>query len=377
MICAGIVLACFALNPNVLYLATIPMTEIVFLAGLSVALLALVRRNVLLGVLASWFMSLTRYDGWFLIPFLALGFALSSRADRWRTLFGFGFAASLAPLCWIAHNWWETSNPLDFYNGPYSAMAIQGNHDYPGYHNWPVAVQYYSAAARLCAGSLLIGLGLIGLLCGLLKKCAWPMLFLLLTPAFYIWSIHSSKNPVRIPILWPHDYYNSRYGIAVVVFAAFAAGAIALAIPKDFRIFAVVLPIISVAPWILHPSPENWITWKESQVNSNTRRAWTDRSADYIKARYVDGEGILTSFGDLTGIFCKAEIPLKETLHEGNGPEWLAAATQPENYRPARWVIVQAGTKISNKIGHSDGYALVQSILSKDGPTVEIYQRNE
>ncbi|HMF79139.1 MAG TPA: hypothetical protein VK604_26000, partial [Bryobacteraceae bacterium] len=68
-ICAAIVLACFALNPNVLYLASIPMTEIVFLAGLAALLFAILRFRatqksgyLLLGVIASWWMCLTRYD---------------------------------------------------------------------------------------------------------------------------------------------------------------------------------------------------------------------------------------------------------------------------------------------------------------------------
>ncbi len=62
-----------------LYLSSIPMTETVFLAGLAVCFLAILRFQAtqqrsyfLLALLACWFMSLTRYDGWFLIPFIAL-----------------------------------------------------------------------------------------------------------------------------------------------------------------------------------------------------------------------------------------------------------------------------------------------------------------
>ena len=40
---AVVAVACFALNPNVLYLATIPMTEIVFMAALFLILLAVLR----------------------------------------------------------------------------------------------------------------------------------------------------------------------------------------------------------------------------------------------------------------------------------------------------------------------------------------------
>ena len=94
-IAAAVVVSCFALNPNILYLASIPMTEIVFLAGLAVLLFALFRFRrtqnralILLGVLASWSMSLTRYDGWFLIPFAALAFALFAKGRRWIVLVG-------------------------------------------------------------------------------------------------------------------------------------------------------------------------------------------------------------------------------------------------------------------------------------------------
>ena len=79
---AAVALICFALNPNVLYLATITMTEIVFAAGLTCCLLAVLRFRrtqrvgyLALAVMASWWMSLTRYDGWFLIPFIAMALA--------------------------------------------------------------------------------------------------------------------------------------------------------------------------------------------------------------------------------------------------------------------------------------------------------------
>ena len=337
------VVACFALNPNILYLASIPMTEVVFLAALAVMLLVLFRfratqkkRFVSLGVAAVWSMSLTRYDGWFLIPFASLGFALFAKKRRWPTLIAFGVLASVAPLYWIAHNWWETGNALDFYNGPYSPIAIQGSKSYPGYHDWKQAFVYYSAAAELCAGGPLLVLGCIGAGCAASKKVIAPLFFLLLTPVFYVWSIHSSgATPIHVPQLWPFTYYNTRYGIAVVPLAAFAAGAIVLALPARLRWFAFALPLLPVAVWSSRPSPESWICWKESEVNSIARRAWTTASADFLRTNYRHGDGMLARFGDLTGIFCRARIPLAEALHEGNGPAWLAATSRPDLFHPA------------------------------------------
>ncbi|MGH9626350.1 MAG: hypothetical protein ACRD4G_18710, partial [Bryobacteraceae bacterium] len=217
---ALVVVAVFALNPNILYLASIPMTEIVFFAGLGAALLAMFRFHasqngwwITLGVAASWWMSLTRYDGWFLIPFLAVSFAFFARRHRIAVFVIFGALASLAPLYWIAHNWWETGNALYFYNGPYSPKAIQGNHWYPGDRDWLLALRYYGAAARLCSGWPLIALGYVGLALAVWKRRAFGACFLLLTPAFYVWSMHSSGGtPIHVPQLWPHSYYNTRYG---------------------------------------------------------------------------------------------------------------------------------------------------------------------
>jgi hypothetical protein len=379
---ALVVLGCFALNPNLLYLSAIPMTESVFLAGLSVAFLSLLRfaatqqrRYLVLGVLASWFMSLTRYDGWFLIPFIGLYFARSSYDRRWRIFFMVCAVASLAPLCWMANSWWETSNPFDFINGPYSASAIQGAKPYPGMHNWPQAAQYYFAAGRLCAGWPLTILGVLGAVVALLHKQMRPAFFLLLTPAFYVWSIHSSKTPIHVPTLWPFSYYNTRYGIAVLVFCAFAAGALAEVLHR--KSLCLIIPLLSVTPWLINPSPGHWICWKESEQNSLSRRAWTRAAARFLDGNYKLGDGILLHFGDLAGIFGQSHIPLREAIHEGTKPDWLPAIAAPAAFHPAKWAIALHGDVVSVALQHCQPppYKLVMEITTKDDPKLEIYQR--
>jgi hypothetical protein len=383
---ALVVVACFALNPNLLYLASIPMTEVLFLAGLAVLLFALFRfritqdqKLILLAAAASWSMTLTRYDGWFLIPFAGLGFALFAKSNRFAVLMGFGGLASLAPLYWLAHNYWETGDALDFYRGPYSAKAIQGARSYPGYHDLLSALRYYAAAGRLCAGWPLIFISLIGVACSVIKRVAAPILFLLLIPLFYVWSIYSSSTPIHVPHLWPFSYYNTRYGIAVLPLAAFAAGAIVLVVPLQWRRFALALPVLSVATWLIHPSKENWICWKESQMNSESRRAWTKAGAEFLHENYQPGDGLLMSSGDLTGILCQEKIHIAESLHEGNGPAWLAATSRPEYLHREKWAIAQAGDFVSKAIDRANRnypvYRLVQEVHVKDAPVLEIYRR--
>ncbi len=384
---AAVVVICFALNPNVLYLATIPMTEIVFLAALSVVLLGLLRFRatqrcgwIVLILFASWSLSLTRYDGWFLIPFIGFWLlGLTQHRRRLLVFFLFEAAACLAPLYWIAHNWWETGNALAFYNGPYSPIAIQKHQSYPGYQDWSAAIHYYCRTGELCAGLGLILLGVIGAVVAYSREVLQPLLFLSLTPLFYMWSMHSSGGtPIHIPPLWPFTYYNSRYGIAVVVLCAFAAGAIVLAVPQRWKRFSLLIPLMALAPWLLHPSREHWICWKESQVNSVDRRAWTNAGAKFLEMNYERGQGILSSTGDVTGIYRSAGIHLSETLNIGNGPMWFLATTRPDLYHPNLWAVVQAGDGLSTSlVGRSAPYSQVQTIsTSKFSPDLQILERS-
>lgn len=383
---AAVVVACFALNPNVLYLAAIPMTEIVFLAALSLVLLAVLkfratqRRGwIVVIVLASWSLSLTRYDGWFLIPFIGFWVLGITRHRRVLLFLLVGAAASLAPFYWIAHNWWETGNALDFYNGPYSAVAIQKHQPYPGYQDWAVATRYYFTAGELCCGFGLALLGIAGAIAAFYRQTLQPLLFLCLTPSFYIWSMHSSGGtPIHVPSLWPFTYYNSRYGIAVVVLCAFAAGAIVPALPARWKSFSMLIPVVAVAPWLLHPSHERWICWKESQVNSVDRRAWTNAAVKFFRANYEKGQGILTSTGDVTAIYRRSGIHLSETLNIGNGPMWFLATIRPDLYHPNAWAVAQVGDGLSTSlVFRSAPYSQLESIsTSRFSPNLQILRRS-
>ncbi len=378
---AILVLVCFALNPNVLYLASIPMTEVVFLAGLAGFLLALLRFGrtqkgfyVVAGALACWLMSLTRYDGWFLIPFAGLAMGYCSARRRIAVALAFCAVASLVPVYWMAHNFWETGNALDFFNGPYSAVAIQGGKPYPGYQDWLTAIRYYYEAGRMCSGIGLIVLGAVGLVCAFFKRKFLACGFLLLTPAFYVWSMHSSKgSPIFLPTLWPHGYYNSRYGIAVEVACAFAAGAIVTT--RARRLMPLLLALVAVGPWLVAPSRESWICWKESQKNSDARRAWTAQAAMFLGSEYRKGDGVLTEFGDLTGIFGATGIPLVESLHEGNGPAFFVNTLPTGLVRQSKWAIAQAGDKLATAIAAGDSYQVVRSIDVRGAPVLNIYER--
>ncbi len=390
---ASAALGLFALNPNLLYLQATPMTEPAAFAGLMAILYftVLFRETQSWGAvtgagLASLATTLTRYEGWFVIPFVAAYFLLASRGRRFAPALVFLVIACLGPLYWLAHNFWLYSNPLEFYNGPYSAQAIyqrglaQRSRPFPGDHDWRQTWLFFQTAARLCAGWGLALAAAVGLVIALAKRVFWPLLFAALAPLFYLWSMHSGATPILLPKLWFGSYYNTRYGLAALPLLAIAGGCLALAAPQRFRATAAAaIVLIGVAPWLMRPSADSWICWKESQVNSEARQVWTRQAAQLLASEYRGG-GIFTSFGDLIGIFREAGIPLRGTLHEGNVVAWISAVQRPRLFLHERWAVGFSDSQVVAAVRRltSEGgprFRIVRSIAIPGAPVVEIYER--
>jgi hypothetical protein len=435
-----------ALNPNLLYLQSTAMTEAVFFAALMGVLYFSVRfretqgwGSVLGAGIATCAATLTRYEGWLLIPFAAGWFLYAARGRRrfWMGVV-FCLVASLGPLYWMGHGWWETGDLLDWYNSPYSARAIQGNAPCPGRGDWHVAWYYYRNAVQLCAGMVLAMIAVAGVMLPLVRlrvartlvsaastivstllarargeekaksvettldaadmtvratafesgpgggrpgSMLWALLLLSIPGAFIIWSMHSGVVPIFMPHLWPHSYYNTRYGLAALPLLALAAASLVTVVPERMRPSAAVLLIgVAIIPWLAHPQPENWITWAESRANSNGRRAWMHEAAEYLAPRYVRGSGIITSQGDdFAGIYREMGIPLRETFGICNGLVWNATVERPDLFLWQEWAVVKGGDPVQTAINRAARYGiryqLEKTIVKEYEPVVEIYRR--
>jgi hypothetical protein len=386
------VMLVFLLNPNMLYLSTAPMTEPVFAAAAAALLFATLWFRdtqsiwaLLLAAAASNAASLTRYEGWFLIPFVCLYLLIVAKNKWWAILFG--ALTSLAPLAWLAHNRFYNGDALEFYRGQWSAMGIyqrqlaQGMVRYPGDHDWHKAMEYYSTAVKLAVGWPALLLGAAGVFAALWKRAWWPVLLLVLSPVFYVISMHSSGTPIFVPTLYPHSWYNTRYALAALPLAAVCAGALVSLIPAGWRWYwrwpaALIVAAIPAVAWARHPEV---ITWKEAEVNSVTRREWTKQAASFLAANYRPGDGILFPFGDMTGVLREAGIPIREGLFDGNGAAYSMALERPDLFLQPRWAIAFSGSTIATALlrGERRGphYELVATIIVKYAPVIEIYHR--
>jgi hypothetical protein len=383
----------FLLNPNMLYLSATPMTEPVFAASVAALLFATLWFRdsqsiwaLLLAAAASNAASLTRYEGWFLIPFAAL-YLLIVAKNKWLAIL-FGALASLAPLAWLGYNRFYDGDALDFYRGQWSALGIyrrqlaQGMQKYPGDHDWRKAVEYYSAAVQLAVGRPVLILGAAGIFAALWKRAWWPVLLLTLSPVFYVMGMHSAGNPIFVPTLYPHSWYNTRYALAALPLAAVCGGSLVALIPAGWNWYwhwpaALVVAAVPALAWGPHPES---ICWKESEVNSVTRREWTRQAASFLQANYRHDDGIIFPFGDMTGVLREAGIPLREGLYDGNGAAFEMALNRPDLFLQPRWAIAYSGDRIATALLRGDKrgphYVLVATIMVKGAPVIEVYHRD-
>jgi hypothetical protein len=377
-------LGVFALNPNLLYLAATPMTETIFFAAalgmLYTSAEAVARPSVahafLCGVCALA-ATMTRYEGWFLLPFALAYLLFAGGAKRWHLAIVFSSLAAAGPLYWIAHNWIFYSDPLEFFRGPDSAKAIyqryldKGMARYPGDHNWPQAIRQFAIATKAVNGWTLLGIAAAGLVPALRSKAFWPLLFFSLSPAFYVMSLHSGGTPIFIPEIYPFSHYNTRYALAALPLFALCAAGLAHAVPR--------------LAWFVVPAAASWfffqpvLTWRESEVNSDSRRAWTAEVASILQREYRPGSGILMPFGDLTAILTEAKIPIRESLHQGDELAYERSVARPDLFLQEEWAVVIAGEPAGDAMARVSArglpYRLLKRISLKNAPVVEVWRR--
>ena len=383
----------FALNPNLLYLQATPMTEPVFFAGECAVFYFALRfrdeprtRWIVAAGVASIAGSLSRYEGWFLIPFVAafLGAVAPTRRFAFAALYV--GVAMIGPLLWLVHNACFWGDPLEFYRGAYSAKALYqrslaaGGAPYPGDHDWHQAALYYFGASKACLGWPLIGAGTAGLFAALGRKRFWPIFVLLAAPTFYVWVVHSGSIAIFVPELWPHAAYNTRYGLAALPCLALGAGALVASLSQAWRAPLVIAAGLLVgAPLLLTWRPGDSICWQEARATSEARRAATREAAAFLKTHYHPGEGIVMCFGDLTGVLREAGIPLREALIQDNVQDWKGAIAAPATRLREGWALTSTGDQVGQLMGSlakaAPHFQCLDTITEKAGPTLQIFRR--
>jgi hypothetical protein len=414
--------AFYALNPNLLFLATTAMTEALFLALVIWSVVATMegiaamrkgdaltaRARMMLAGLLVLGQVFTRYDGWIVGAVVWCCFAwavwtssptMRSKLRGWFIVFTVLCLAG--PLLWFWYNHHFEGDWLDFMRGPYSAKQIErktappGQH-YRGWHNVGWAALFYMRTAQIDAavwetGFVLMAAALYGTWISWTRRAtaevksrAETLAWLLWVPLpFYIYSVAYGSVPIFIPQLWPHSFYNARYGMgllpALSIYGALAAERLEVwfrAQGKIWTRFAVrfwqpLAMVLCVANSIamMYRIP---LVLKEGMVNSTTRVALERLIATQLESMPTNVP-VMMALNAHVGAVQTAGRTLLSMVSENDSQTFDAALADPAHH--AAFIIALVGDPVDKAVAeHPEGLIELEVLCTTGQPCAKVYQ---
>ncbi len=374
----------FILNPNILYLQSTPLSELVLISTLTAACYYFLvwsqtdsLRYLILAAGATFLATLARYDGWalflaLLVLIVIIGWVRYHKRTRIEAnLIIFGSMGGIGIALWFLWNAIIFGDPLYFQRGPFSAQSQQrdliNSHLLYTYHDIVQSIRYYLIDCIDIVGPILFALGVIALLVFLWRRRFTSEMFaalaFLVPIPFYIVSLYSGQAslylPTAVPGYAPYQLFNARYGEVIVVpaaiFLAFLADflvTVPLQSPNSFArrfgqtVSRYTVPLVCIAVIIAQSAlivNTGIITLQDGQ--SGLACTPTHTIVIYLAEHYAGGkilEDLYTSKVD--ALEPTANIDFKNIVYEGSGQLWTEAISHPQQV--VDWIIVN--TNASN-----------------------------
>ena len=327
--------AVFALNPNVLYLQSTPMTEPLLLALTLLSVVLVMRWCAVeqVGTRAvGWTLALaclTRYEAWpVVVSTIAVAGIILWRAHGFIdaikrlarpavypavAIVAFMTFSRIVVGSWFADDFFVPENPAQ--GRPFEALSeiVWG--------------------ARTLSGALLVGTAVAGMVWLLWRGwkdrgLSWLPLTLLTTAAVP-WVAFLGGHPYRI-----------RYMVPLMAIEAVCAGAAVAILPRRLRSLGAVA-LLALVCVELRPLDANAPMIAEARWD-RPNIIERDASVTPCLARDYDGTSIMASMGSLGHYMqdlSRAGFDLRDFLHEGNGDIWLSALQHPAPF--AGWMLIE------------------------------------
>jgi hypothetical protein len=329
------------------------------------------------------------------------------------------------PLFWFWYNQHFEHDWLDFMRGPYSASAIErktappGQH-YRGWRNPGWALLFYTRTAQVDAaawetGFALMAAALFGLwvqvrrsatlqpretaglsaaaqkrasgrddrAVGARESMARGIALLWLPLPFYVYAVTYGSVPIFIPQLWPHSYYNARYGMemlpALALYGALAAERMDVWLRAQTagwarvgaRLWQPLAMMLCVANCMamMYRVP---LVLKEGMVNARTRVPFEHELAVTLE-QMPASEPVMMSTSAHVGAVQVAGRTLRSMVSEGDEVAWQQALADPAQH--AAFVIAMAGDPVAQAVvAHPQGLKELEVICSSGQPCAKVYQ---
>ena len=334
--------AIFCLNPNMLYMQSIPMTESLYILTFISSLYFLTKwivdrrhKDLLLSALSLFFASLTRYEGWSLIPLYAAVIIIASlksgygyRKTEGLTL-AFLSLASFGVILWIIWCFVIFGDPLYFIFGEYSAHQCQVRlHEaglLPTKGNLLLCISQYLFASARNSGEMLYLIFIASLVVFILKRKltinSSPVYLLLFPAIFHITSLYLGHTALIVPQMTginTKEIFNARYGLLMLPAVAIFIGAVV----KGGRWRAILLGAAVLIQYGYMLTTGDIVALKDA------RDGWNNGDAREIERwldKHYDGGYILVDIFENNPRFIDMHIPLKRFIHQGTRGYWEKA----------------------------------------------------
>jgi hypothetical protein len=368
---AGIVAAAvFALNVNMLYMQSTPMTEALLFCMLAAMVYCVQQwadtdryQYLAAGGVAALFATLTRYESWPVLAALlvAVVFIAGQRqhhglepklhrrgaADRFVA---FAVVALAGIAAWMIWNWAIFGNPLNFQVGTYAKPSNWVSSGEPAIGSWLIAAKtYWYAMLDNQTGPLLL-LAAAGLVCLIAREWrsrrtvgrSLPVLSLLVIVPFFVMSLYAGQRPLHV-LQINRDLYNVRFGLIMLVPTAILVGYLVGTLQRIRPAMYVTGSLVLVLAAGLGASlvhRDSVVTYTAARETlSSVPVVKQDPVVAYLKQHYTGGLVLMESFGNESIAF---QVPSSELVYEGSYRQWQPALRDPAAHH-IEWIIARYG----------------------------------
>ncbi|MHB8629446.1 MAG: glycosyltransferase [Aggregatilineales bacterium] len=407
----------FILNPNILYLQSTPLSELVFLATMTVScyyFLAWVQdddpHQLIALAVATFLTTLARYDGWPLFLCFAVLIGLISwikhrNLDRCLSnLSLFGLLGGLGIALWIAWCAAIFGDPLYFQRSQFSAQAQQqaliSQNLLFTYRDLGASIRTFSIDAAVALGPGLFVLGALGLVILLWRRRlsgdTLATLMYLVPSAFYVVSLYTGQgvlwSPQSLPAGsndWP--YYNTRYGVVAIVPAVILIAILVnylsqkIRLPTSLRFsqpafwrvgqYACVIAILGQTVLTVNTGV---IVLQDAHYGASCME---HRLETYLYQHYNGGRILVSVYAndDVADFLGPLDgIAFQNLIYDGSGSFWHQALSDPASV--ADWVIVKPGSSIDQVAARIDvtspSFLAQYTLMMQDTEGHDLFYRN-
>jgi hypothetical protein len=398
-----VTVAVFILNPSLLYLFTVALTEPVLIACLLGSLAGLAgwiyaqpshspgKLAIFAGV-PSAAAVLSRYEGWAFVVVATL-FVLLASWRRWksmRTTVAFTLAYLAVPL--VAIVWWLSFNgvvfgsPLEFANGPYSAAAQQSALDASGLlptkGNIGLSIATYDGTVLGVVGIPALCLAALGGIVLIftrgLSTTALLLWLLGFIYPFAILSLFLGQTAIRNDTSLPPGAFNLRFAAALVPLVALLIGVL---VDSGFRqrkaigwslVGIATVATVSFPAWA-YSDPAVRVDVIREGFSNASGGADATAAATWLATHNTGGD-ILIDEG-ANPVLMKLDVPLSTIYARFTGSSYEKALANPADY--VSWVYVDTGNAadlVWRELSDNPGFFTRFAPVFASG-TVRIFER--